>query len=92
MLEEEHPDGFGPAAAELRRAVAGRQGVGEDRFADLEIACPGTAGGDPASGESYADTYMPDDATRDRAKRMHYAAFRAHQANRAHRRISWPDR
>ncbi len=28
----------------------------------------------------FAEKYMPDDATRDHAKRMHYAAFRMHEA------------
>jgi len=39
----------------------------------------------------YSDRYMPDDVTRDHAKRMHYAAYRMHVARTAADRARWKD-
>jgi len=42
-----------------------------------------------ASAEDYASTHMPDDITRDLARRMHYAAWRVAQAEDESDRDSW---
>ena len=39
--------------------------------------------------ETYDDHYMPDDATRDHARRMHYAAFRMHRASAPREVTRW---
>lgn len=39
--------------------------------------------------DPYADGYMPDEVTRDRAKRMHYAAYRLRGARTADQRTKW---
>lgn len=41
------------------------------------------------SAESYDDHYMPDEVTRDHAKRMHYAAHRMHRAKSASDVARW---
>jgi len=46
---------------------------------------------DPALAETddYGSRYMPDEVTRDRARRMHYAAYRARTARNASERQKW---
>src|SRR5688500_20035233 len=42
-----------------------------------------------ATANDYDSRYMPDDATRDHARRMHYAAHRTHAAASARDRRRW---
>lgn len=42
-----------------------------------------------AAGDDFDARYMPDDVTRDHAKRMHHAAFRMHAARTAGVRVRW---
>lgn len=44
---------------------------------------------DAAQAEKYEESYMPDEVTRDIAKRMHYAAYRENKACKANDRIVW---
>ena len=39
--------------------------------------------------DDFGDRYMPDDVTKDYARRMHYAAYRMHQATRSSDRARW---
>jgi RNA polymerase sigma factor (sigma-70 family) len=48
----------------------------------------GPAGADVGE---YLASYMPDEVTRDVAKRMHYAAYRAHREENARRSRQWQD-
>ncbi len=54
-----------------------------------EEGAEGAYGPAGAGREEYAATHMPDDATRDLAKRMHYAAWRAAQAPTPAQRQIW---
>ena len=45
--------------------------------------------GPAAGGQDFAATYMPDEVTRDFARRMHYAAWRLSRATDGRRRAHW---
>jgi len=58
-------------------------------FADADAPQQYRAGSALDDAGDYESRYMPDDVTRDHAKRMHYAAHRAHAARTAGERIRW---
>ncbi len=43
----------------------------------------------PAAAADYESRYMPDEVTRDNSKRMHYAAFRWHEARTRQQKARW---
>jgi RNA polymerase sigma factor (sigma-70 family) len=47
------------------------------------------AGGDAIASDTYDDSYMPDEVTRDTARRMHYAAYRLSKARTSGEAIRW---
>ena len=55
---------------------------GAERLYGLETAC----------GKDYASSHLPDEATRDLARRMHYAAWRAARARDHEERARWQER